>query len=164
MSQRLPASMSWCHAGWNSTSSSRRPNRSCVRSTGGFSFASRPHSCGSPPQNAPASIARSEAQPPPSRSSASTSGALSRNRLRFSSGGTWLKTSWVARSGGVAMDIGLLGDRSKTEANKRRDQRVLVGGVGLRQYLADRAHQRDRDKVGVLRRKRAIEHPFLQCS
>ena len=36
--------ISSCQAGWNSTSSIRFPNRSWVRSTGGFSLARRPHS------------------------------------------------------------------------------------------------------------------------
>ncbi len=42
-----PAPTAWpssrCQAGWNSTSSIRWPYRSCVRSFGGFSFASAPH-------------------------------------------------------------------------------------------------------------------------
>src|SRR6059036_2676653 len=136
--------MSSCQAGWNSTESERLPKRSCVRSTGGFSLASRPHSCGSPPQNAPASAARSCAQPPPSRSSASTSGALSRKRLRFSSGGTWLVTSWVAWLGGVAMDMRLLGDRSKAEAHEAGDEPLLIEVGSAGDDLADGAHQRDR--------------------
>src|SRR4051794_41411916 len=150
MSKRLPASISSCHAGWNSTESERLPKRSCVRRTGGCSLASRPHSCGSPPQNAPASAARSCAQPPPSRSSASTSGALSRKRLRFSRGGTWLVTWWVAWLGGMAMDMRLLGDRSKAELHERGDERLLVGVMGLGEDLADRADERHGGQLSVL--------------
>ncbi len=48
-----PRPRSRCQAGWNSTSSIRSPKRSCVRRTGGCSFASRPSSSGSPPQSLP---------------------------------------------------------------------------------------------------------------
>ncbi len=40
-----PFPSSRCQDGWNSTSSTRLPYRSCVRSRGGFSLASAPHSC-----------------------------------------------------------------------------------------------------------------------
>src|SRR5689334_22239440 len=153
MSNRFPASISWCQVGWKSTASRRLPTRSCVRRTGGFSLASRPHSCASPPQNAPAS---------PARFSASTSGALSRNRLRFSRGGTWLNTSWVASLRGAVMDMWLLGDRSKTELHERGDKGLIVDGVGLGQDLADRADEGDRNKLGVLRGERAIQDPLPQ--
>ena len=70
------SSMSACQAGWNSTSSIRLPNRSWVFSTGGFSFASRPHSSGSPPDSSPSVTHFSCAHPAPSRSTASTSGTF----------------------------------------------------------------------------------------
>ncbi len=67
-----------------------------VRRTGLFSLASRPQDCcGSPPITRPSAEARSATQPAPSRCRASTSGRLLENTSSPSSGGTWLKTSWV---------------------------------------------------------------------
>ena len=57
---------------------------------GGFSFASRPHSSGSPPSSRPSSEQRSAAQPAPSRASASASGRFSAKRSCPASGGGWL--------------------------------------------------------------------------
>src|SRR5579875_1624131 len=87
--------ISSCQAGWNSTSSIRWPYRSCVRSTGGCSLASRPHSWAvADPASLPTSRTSSSAQPAPSRRTAS-SRAGSSAASNPSSGGTWLKTSWV---------------------------------------------------------------------
>ena len=66
-----------CHAGWNSTSSILLPKRSCVRSRGGCSFASRPSSSGSPPSSVPSSRNAVSAQSAPSRTTASASGRFS---------------------------------------------------------------------------------------
>ena len=69
-----PTFISSCQAGWNSTSSIRWPNRSWVRSFGGFSFASRPQRWASAlPANAPTSPMASAAQSAPSRRTASVS-------------------------------------------------------------------------------------------
>ena len=69
-------SISWCQAGWNSTSSTRLPYRSCVRSTGSFSLASTPQRCASAvPARRPSACSSSLYQPAPSRSSPSRSAA-----------------------------------------------------------------------------------------
>ena len=68
-------SMSSCHAGWNSISSTRLPKRSWVRSLGGFSFATRPSSIvAARPAISPTARIVSTAKSPPSRATASTSG------------------------------------------------------------------------------------------
>ena len=59
----------------------RSPKRSCVRSCGGCSFASRPHSSGAPLSRRPNAEHCSAAQPAPSRSSASTSGRFAREQV-----------------------------------------------------------------------------------
>ena len=67
--------MSSCQEGWNSTSSTRLPKRSWVRSFGGFSLASRPSSIVSRrPAIAPTERIVSTAKSPPSRETASTRG------------------------------------------------------------------------------------------
>src|SRR5271165_3879261 len=83
----------------------RLPKRSCVRSTGLFSFASRPHACcGSPPTTRPSVAARSPTQAAPSRSTASTRGRLLENTSTPSRGVAWLKTVWVCQ--GAALPRG----------------------------------------------------------
>jgi hypothetical protein len=86
------------------------PKRSWVRSWGRFSFASTPSRIVSGrPQIAPSSVNRPSAHSAPSRRTASTSTVSVVKVLCPSSGGAWLKTSWVAspapRSSIVAMAL-----------------------------------------------------------
>ena len=80
--------MRLCQAGWNSTSSRRCPNRSCVWSTGGYSLAWTPHSIASAdPAMRPYSANKEQAQPAPSRATASRNTRSVVNRLKSASGG-----------------------------------------------------------------------------
>lgn len=67
-----------CQAGWNSTSSTRFPYRSWVRSRGGFSFACVPHRC------ACAEPADRPSRTSPARASSSSSGARCRSTASVS--------------------------------------------------------------------------------
>src|SRR5262249_47558096 len=84
-----PRRSNWCHAGWNSTSSIRLPKRSCVRSRGGCSFASRPNSSGSPPRSVPNDRSDASAQAAPSRATGSPSGRFSPYRAYPPPRGGW---------------------------------------------------------------------------
>ncbi len=88
--------ISSCHAGWNSTSSTRLPKRSWVLSLGGFSLASLPSSIVSArPAISPTARMVSIAKSPPSRETASTSGWSDSKTLWSESGSDWLVTAWV---------------------------------------------------------------------
>ena len=88
--------MSSCQAGWNSTSSIRWPYRSWVRSFGGFSLATRPHSCAcSLPASRPRSASESRVAASAWRTQASASAASPAIGSCPTSGGTWLVTSCV---------------------------------------------------------------------
>src|SRR3954467_12108411 len=89
--------MSSCQYGWNSTSSTRWPYRSWVRSFGGFSFATRPHSSAcSLPATRPRSARDASVAWSACRTQASARTASPAIGSYPVSSGTWLVTSCVA--------------------------------------------------------------------
>ena len=89
-----------CQAGWNSTSSMRRPPRSNCRNCGPCSLASRASPISSAlPSRSPKASSPASAASPPSRRTASCKAGSQANRLMFSNGVAWLNTSCVFSCG-----------------------------------------------------------------
>ena len=104
------------------------------------------HRLAAPERAGGAAGARAPSRRPRARAP-SRSAAWSSKRLRPSSGGTWLRTSWVAVGRGEHQ-CGLLGDGAQAEGDEVGDERVGVDVVRDRRERADERLAQRADEGG----------------